>query len=464
MGGGRRYPPVCERTRSVAAIAARNTFSEGQVEGSRGAAPLRPKDCCRVDHLPTRPPKGCANTARHYFGMDVDGYVYVKARSRAALRVWPADKYGDPLPVRLVRWMLDAGQRQVVRHTCDTPSCIRRSHLILGTAGDNVADSWRRTRRTVAPPLPPPPPPVTPRAVPAPPLPPPPPQCRANDKRFCVTGYHSPGKLARKRARLALDSVRRLAMEVQMATPPPPRLTPPSTPPPPPRRNSINGAGDGGLCWTRGQGGLVGWAGGADHRVSSPGARVGARARSFPGRGAHGSCRVVGGTGGRRGRALGRYHGQGRAHGLRHPTHRCAGQLPCAWRRRWRRCAPLRARAPRPFIRFPLAIAALISPTPCPAGDGCDAVGAGDGGLCWTRGQGGLVGWAGGADHRVSSPGARVGARARSFPGRGVRGSCGGGRRHRRRRGRASACVEVPWTQGDHSSRTARVCCGSGPS
>ena len=215
MGGGRRYPPVGERTRAIAAITALNTYSAAQIEGSSGAAPLRRKDCCSIAHLPRRPSKGGVNQARHYFGMDADGYVYVKARSRAALRSWPVDKYGDPLPVRLVRWMLDAGQGQVVRHHCDNPSCIRRAHLILGTASENVADSWRRTRRTSASPAPPPASHATPRAAPPPSLPAAPESCQRADQLFCITGYHSPGKLARKRARLGVTTGRRLQLEVR---------------------------------------------------------------------------------------------------------------------------------------------------------------------------------------------------------------------------------------------------------
>ena len=117
---GRRYPPIGERTRAIAAIAALNTFSAAQVEGSKSAAPLGDKDCCSVTHLPRRP-QGRTNNARLYFGMDDDGYVYVTARSRAAQRVWPAAKNGLPLPVRLARWMLNAGSKQVARHICDNP-------------------------------------------------------------------------------------------------------------------------------------------------------------------------------------------------------------------------------------------------------------------------------------------------------------------------------------------------------
>lgn len=36
----------------------------------------------------------------------------------------------------------------VIRHTCDTPSCINPSHLISGTAADNVKDKMDRRRHS----------------------------------------------------------------------------------------------------------------------------------------------------------------------------------------------------------------------------------------------------------------------------------------------------------------------------
>jgi hypothetical protein len=41
---------------------------------------------------------------------------------------------------------LGTGQGQVVRHTCDRPSCINPMHLQVGTMRDNVQDRDRRGR------------------------------------------------------------------------------------------------------------------------------------------------------------------------------------------------------------------------------------------------------------------------------------------------------------------------------
>jgi hypothetical protein len=225
MGGcSRRYPPVSERRRVIGELASLHTFTAAQVMGSKGAAPLNDDDCCGLTHIPHRPQGGRVNRARHYFGIDEDGYVIVIACSHAAQLLWPTTKDGQPLPVRVHRWMLNAGVDQVVRHTCDNPSCIRLLHIRLGTAGDNVADSWRRTRRASVPNHHPTPRQATPRVAPAPSLPAAPASCQEADTLFCMTGFQSPGKLARKRARLAVTPGLRLQLEVRRATftlPPP---------------------------------------------------------------------------------------------------------------------------------------------------------------------------------------------------------------------------------------------------
>ena len=67
-----------------------------------------------------------------------DGYGYsVKKDSGKTKRIH-----------RLVyeHYMGPIGNQEVVRHTCDNPSCIRPEHLSLGTHADNVADRVRRGR------------------------------------------------------------------------------------------------------------------------------------------------------------------------------------------------------------------------------------------------------------------------------------------------------------------------------
>ena len=40
----------------------------------------------------------------------------------------------------------DSIKGQLVRHTCDTPSCINPAHLVLGTHADNMQDRKQRGR------------------------------------------------------------------------------------------------------------------------------------------------------------------------------------------------------------------------------------------------------------------------------------------------------------------------------
>jgi len=37
----------------------------------------------------------------------------------------------------------------LVRHTCDIKECVQPTHLILGTTGDNIHDSFRRQGRLI---------------------------------------------------------------------------------------------------------------------------------------------------------------------------------------------------------------------------------------------------------------------------------------------------------------------------
>lgn len=67
---------------------------------------------------------------------DADGYgrFNVRGKSEKAHRIAYELKYG---------WY-PAGK--VVRHSCDTPLCVRPAHLIAGTQADNLADMYERGR------------------------------------------------------------------------------------------------------------------------------------------------------------------------------------------------------------------------------------------------------------------------------------------------------------------------------
>jgi len=59
-------------------------------------------------------------------------------------------RYEDkPRLVTHIAWMLTYGylpKGQVVRHSCDNPSCVNPDHLLIGTQQDNVDDMHDRGR------------------------------------------------------------------------------------------------------------------------------------------------------------------------------------------------------------------------------------------------------------------------------------------------------------------------------
>ena len=203
-----QYPPKAELRRVLKAITDLNHFSLEQVlkPASSPACAAQRADCCIVQHLPVRPPGG-ASTARYVYGIDSDGYVLVRARSSSARRVWPQTSAGEPLPVRLHRWMLQVRPGVDTLHACDTPGCIARCHLTSGSRSANMADCWRRQRRLPQPSCPAPP---TPRLQPPPALPAHDTKVAHRERIFVLAGFSSPTKLARtllrKKKALARDS------------------------------------------------------------------------------------------------------------------------------------------------------------------------------------------------------------------------------------------------------------------
>lgn len=65
------------------------------------------------------------------------GMVLVRKRRQLAHRVAWVLANRAPLPLGMV-----------VRHRCDTPLCVRPDHLEIGTAAQNVRDTYERKRRT----------------------------------------------------------------------------------------------------------------------------------------------------------------------------------------------------------------------------------------------------------------------------------------------------------------------------
>lgn len=59
------------------------------------------------------------------------------------------DERGKTVPAHVwayQRWVGPVEPGQVVMHTCDTPSCVRSTHLRLGTQAENIADKMAKGR------------------------------------------------------------------------------------------------------------------------------------------------------------------------------------------------------------------------------------------------------------------------------------------------------------------------------
>jgi hypothetical protein len=164
-------------------------------------APARSQElgpCWKVSQLPT----GDDESGEFYFGRDCKGYVNLMPRS--PLTEWPRVKGNRPRPLRLTRWIMRAPPGVNVLHACDQPACVRAAHLRFGSQAENLRDAIERGRRRLG---------GSPTSsvqasrrptrrhdelTPATAFP-----CvdDARERAFCVAGFASPTKVARKLAR-----------------------------------------------------------------------------------------------------------------------------------------------------------------------------------------------------------------------------------------------------------------------
>jgi len=175
------YPPAARLRRCVTALAQANDFkvdTASRTPASQRARVLVP--CCLVQQTPAH---GVADD--YYVGIDSDGYPIV------------SDVLGGA-PIRVSRWLLRAKPGEVAAHSCDRPACVARAHLRACPQRENLADAIAKGRRRRKPP-------ASPvrggRASVAHTRP-----ARSNvprradprDAVFCVAGFNSPSKMARK--------------------------------------------------------------------------------------------------------------------------------------------------------------------------------------------------------------------------------------------------------------------------
>lgn len=77
-------------------------------------------------------------------------WTWTKGKTKAGYGQLQARKISQqPLLAHRVAWQLEKGEIPLgvhVLHECDNPSCVRPSHLFLGTQTDNVADRVRKGR------------------------------------------------------------------------------------------------------------------------------------------------------------------------------------------------------------------------------------------------------------------------------------------------------------------------------
>jgi hypothetical protein len=144
-----RYPPASMAARAMDILA--------RLPGNSFAppSPSRPADtrarafsqelglCSRVLELPS----SAEESPDFYFGREDDGYIIVSPRKPCS--EWPLCGDGRPMPLRLSRWVASAPPGNLVLHRCDDTSCVRRSHLRIGTWAQNLEEAFMRDRRRV---------------------------------------------------------------------------------------------------------------------------------------------------------------------------------------------------------------------------------------------------------------------------------------------------------------------------
>jgi hypothetical protein len=197
------YPPAHVALRAVQILARLpgNDFTlPTPTPTSDSCAPARSQElgsCWKVSQLPT-----CDDGSNEfYFGQNSDGYIIVTPRNPVS--EWPKVKGGRPMPMRLTRWLMRAPPGMKVLHACDEPACVRAAHLRVGSQAENLRDALERGRRRSGSPASssqgekraarllgePPPSPAFPSLE------------DPREQVFCVAGFASPAKAARKQSR-----------------------------------------------------------------------------------------------------------------------------------------------------------------------------------------------------------------------------------------------------------------------